>query len=96
MKTAVKAGKKVRRPGWDEYFLEISQLVSKRSTCLRRAVGAVLVKDKRILSSGYNGSPSGLKHCDEVGCRRAGLGQRPGLSATAFRRPNEQLSLFAG
>ena len=85
MKTAVKAGKKVRRPGWDEYFLEISQLVSKRSTCLRRAVGAVLVKDKRILSSGYNGSPSGLKHCDEVGCRREKLGVPSGERAELCR-----------
>ncbi len=58
------------RPHWDEYFLEIAKLVSSRSTCLRRAVGAVFVRDKRILSTGYNGAPSGLKHCQEVGCIR--------------------------
>jgi dCMP deaminase len=59
------------RPSWDEYFIEVASVVSKRSTCLRRQVGAVIVRDKRILSTGYNGAPSGLPHCDEVGCLRA-------------------------
>ncbi|MFA5430232.1 MAG: cytidine/deoxycytidylate deaminase family protein [Candidatus Omnitrophota bacterium] len=59
-----------QRPSWDEYFLELAQLVSKRTTCLRRAVGAVLVKNKRILATGYNGAPSGLKHCSQTGCMR--------------------------
>lgn len=58
------------RPSWDEYFLEIAHLVASRSTCLRRAVGAAIVKDKRILATGYNGAPSGLAHCEEVGCVR--------------------------
>ena len=58
------------RPSWDEYFLEIADLVSSRSTCLRRQVGAVFVRDKRVLTTGYNGAPSGLKHCEEVGCIR--------------------------
>jgi dCMP deaminase len=49
----------------------ITKLVATRSTCLRRQVGAILVKDKRILASGYNGAPSGIKHCEEVGCLRA-------------------------
>ena len=62
------------RPSWDEYFLEMSTLVAKRSTCLRRMVGAVLVKDKRILATGYNGAPSGLPHCLEIGCLRQHLG----------------------
>ena len=62
-----------KRPTWDEYFLGIAELVSKRSTCLRRSVGAVLVKDKRILATGYNGAPSRIKHCDEVGCIREKL-----------------------
>lgn len=61
------------RPTWDEYFMEITQLVAKRSTCLRRQVGAVLVKDRRILTTGYNGSPSGLAHCSETGCLREKL-----------------------
>ncbi len=58
------------RPSWDEYFLEIARLVSKRSTCLRRKVGALVVKDRRILATGYNGTPSGIRHCGEVGCLR--------------------------
>jgi len=61
------------RPTWDRYFMEIALLVSTRSTCVRRKVGAVLVKDKRILATGYNGSPSGLAHCEEVGCLRQRL-----------------------
>ncbi len=55
------------RPSWDEYFIKIAIAVAERSTCNRAHVGAVLVKDKRILTTGFNGSPSGLPHCDEVG-----------------------------
>ncbi|MBM3244847.1 MAG: cytidine deaminase [Candidatus Omnitrophica bacterium] len=62
-----------KRPTWDEYFLEVADLVSRRSTCLRRRVGAVLVKGKKILATGYNGAPSGLKHCVDVGCIREKL-----------------------
>lgn len=65
--------KKKSRPNWDEYFLSIARLVSKRSTCLRRSVGAVLVKGKRILATGYNGAPSGIKHCEEKECLRERL-----------------------
>jgi len=60
----------MNRPSWDEYFMKIAEEVSMRSTCLRRQVGAVTVKDKRILATGYNGAPSGLKHCLEVDCIR--------------------------
>lgn len=62
-----------QRPSWDEYFMSIADSVATRSTCMRRKVGAVLVFDKRILATGYNGVPSGLKHCHEVGCIRAKL-----------------------
>src|SRR5512145_213066 len=62
------------RPSWDEYFMEITHLVARRSTCLRRQVGAVLVKDKNILATGYNGSPSGVAHCLDVGCLREQMG----------------------
>ena len=58
------------RPSYDEYFMEMANVVAKRSTCLRRRVGAILVKDKHILSTGYNGAPKGFRHCDEVGCLR--------------------------
>ena len=62
-----------KRPSPDEYFMEIASVVSKRSTCLREHVGAVLVREKHILSTGYNGAPSGLPHCEEVGCLRERL-----------------------
>jgi len=62
------------RPDWDEYFLDIALTVAKRATCLRRQMGAVLVKDRRILTTGYNGAPSGLPHCAETGCLRQQLG----------------------
>ncbi len=61
------------RPSWETYFMDIASLVAKRSTCLRRAVGAVIVKDKRILSTGYNGAPTGIKHCLDIGCLREEL-----------------------
>ncbi len=61
------------RPNWDEYFLEIARIVARRSTCLRRKVGALIVKDRRILATGYNGTPSKIKHCAEVGCLRRRL-----------------------
>lgn len=61
------------RPSWDEYFMRIAHLVKERSTCLRRKVGAVLVKNRHILSTGYNGAPKGLPHCAEVGCLRQQL-----------------------
>ena len=62
-----------KRPDWNSYFMEIASLVSKRSTCLRRQVGAVIVKDKNILSTGYNGAPSGITHCEVTGCLREKL-----------------------
>ena len=58
------------RPSWDEYFMDTTKHIASRSTCLRRQVGALLVRDKRILATGYNGAPSGVKHCNEVGCLR--------------------------
>lgn len=67
-------GSLMARPSWDEYFIEITRLVAKRSTCLRRQVGAVLVKDKNILATGYNGAPSGTAHCLDIGCLREKMG----------------------
>ncbi len=61
------------RPSWNDYFMGICDLMATRSTCTRRHVGAVLVKDKRILCSGYNGAPSKVPHCKETGCLRAKL-----------------------
>lgn len=70
----------VHRPSWDSYFMQICTLVATRSTCERRAVGALIVREKRILATGYNGAPSGLSHCPPgggahdwpLGCLRAG------------------------
>jgi dCMP deaminase len=59
--------------GWDEYFMEMAKLAGRRSTCLRRQTGAVLVRDNRVVATGYNGAPKGLPHCAEVGCMREAL-----------------------
>ena len=60
---------------WDEYFMQMAELTAKRSTCLRRQVGAIIVKDKHIIATGYNGAPKGLPHCEELGgCYREKLG----------------------
>ena len=62
------------RPSWDEYFMEMAELTAQRSTCLRRHVGAVIVRDKHAMSTGYNGAPKGLQHCAELGgCLREKL-----------------------
>ena len=61
------------RPTNDEYFMKMAYLVSSRSTCLRRSVGAIIVMDKRVLTTGYNGAPKGLPHCEETGCLREQL-----------------------
>ncbi len=64
----------MERLSWDEYFMEMAELAAKRSTCLRRQVGAVIVKDKHVVSTGYNGAPKGVPHCEEKGgCLRQKL-----------------------
>ena len=62
------------RASWDEYFMQIAEIVKTRSTCLRRQVGALIVKDNRIITTGYNGAPEGIKHCSDLGsCLRSEL-----------------------
>ena len=61
------------RPDWDSYFMDMAKLAARRSSCLRRAVGAVLVKERRLLATGYNGVPSGVTHCEITGCLREEL-----------------------
>ncbi|MGC8873616.1 MAG: deoxycytidylate deaminase [Chloroflexia bacterium] len=73
------------RPSWDEYFMRITREVAQRSTCLRRQVGAILVKDKHILTTGYNGAPAGLPHCEQAGCLRERLGVPSGERAELCR-----------
>jgi len=69
----IKKINKDKNKTWDEYFMETAFLVSQRSSCTHRKVGAVIVKDKRILATGYNQPPSGFPHCDEIGCIRDDL-----------------------
>lgn len=81
------------RPSWDEYFMRITELVASRATCLRRKVGAVLVRNKRILTTGYNGPPSGITHCEQRGgCIRDELkipsGERMELSRAIHAEQN--------
>lgn len=83
-----------QRPTWDEYFMEVAEVTAKRSTCLRRHVGAVIVKDKHIIATGYNGAPKGIEHCLERkdGCLREELkvpsGQRHELCRALHAEQN--------
>jgi dCMP deaminase len=61
---------KNERPSWDQYFMNIAHVAAERSSCSRRHVAAVIVKDKRVISTGYNGTPRGVKNCDDGGCPR--------------------------
>jgi len=80
------------RPDWDEYFLEIAGVVAKRSTCMRRQIGAVIVSDRRILTTGYNGAPSGLAHCLEQGCLRDKLGIPSGTRQEMCRALHSEMN----
>ena len=71
-----------KRPSWDEYFMEIARVVALRSNCSRRHVAAVIVKDKRIISTGYNGTPRGIRNCDEGGCPRCASHAPSGTNLT--------------
>jgi dCMP deaminase len=80
------------RMSWDTYFMGLAEYVAKRSTCLRRQIGAVIVRDKKILATGYNGAPPGLKHCEEIGCKRQVLdipsGQRQEICRAVHSEQN--------
>ena len=75
----------MNRPNWDEYFMEFANLARTRSTCVRRGVGAVIVKDNHIMATGYNGTPQGIAHCEDVGCLRAKMGVPSGQRAELCR-----------
>ncbi len=68
------------RPSWDEYFMSLAHLAATRSTCVRRRVGAVIVKDRMVLSTGYNDTPRGMTNCGEGGCERCRSGAAPGTA----------------
>ncbi len=69
-----------KRPDWDEYFMNIAQMVALRSNCMKRKVAAVIVRDRRIISTGYNGTPRGIKNCNEGGCPRCHSFEKSGVS----------------
>lgn len=69
-----------KRPGWDEYFMSIAQVVASRSNCVKRKVAAIIVKDRRIISTGYNGTPRGTRNCNEGGCPRCNALAQSGTS----------------
>ena len=86
--SSVSADFKPSRPAWDEYFMNIAKVVSTRSNCLKRHVAAVIVKDKRIISTGYNGTPRGVKNCNDGGCglqQQFGCLWQPGFVTARFR-----------
>ena len=83
----------MERPSWDEYFMQMAELTAKRSNCMRRQVGAVIVKDKHAIATGYNGAPRGIMHCEERGgCLRQQLkvpsGQRHELCMALHAEQN--------
>ena len=84
------------RPDWDTYFMDMAKLAARRSSCLRRSVGAVIVKDRRLLSTGYNGVPSGVTHCEVVGCLRERLNVPSGERHELCRGLHAEQRLQAG
>ncbi|MFP4481389.1 MAG: deoxycytidylate deaminase [Thermovirgaceae bacterium] len=83
------------RPGWDSYFMSIADVVSTRSTCLRRSVGAVIVRDRQIISTGYNGAPKGVPHCVDVGCLRKELSIPSGERHEMCRGSHAEINAIA-
>ena len=78
------------RQSWDDFFFDSARLLSQRSTCLRRQYGAVLVRDKTIVATGFNGAPRGCQHCEDVGCAREGLpsGAKPEICRATHAEQN--------
>ncbi|KMQ41366.1 P-loop containing nucleoside triphosphate hydrolase [Trichophyton rubrum] len=86
------------RPAWDQYFMQLASLAAQRSNCMKRRVGCVIVKDNRVMSTGYNGTPRNMKNCNEGGCPRCNLGQAGGtvLSTCLCMHAEENALLEAG
>lgn len=84
-----------QRPDWDTYFMMIAGVAASRSTCVRRRVGAVIVRDRQIISTGYNGSPKGLRHCGEVGCLRMALNIPSGERHEICRGSHAEMNAIA-
>ncbi|TIB93988.1 hypothetical protein E3Q19_00694 [Wallemia mellicola] len=84
------------RPNWDTYFMELADLASQRSNCMKRRVGAVLTEEKRVVATGYNGTPRGLKNCTEGGCTRCNSGVEQGFAECLCLHAEENALLEAG
>lgn len=86
------------RPSWDAYFMQLASLAAQRSNCMKRRVGCVLVRDRRVVSTGYNGTPRNLRNCNEGGCPRcnAGMGKGHALSTCLCLHAEENALLEAG
>jgi len=86
------------RPSWDLYFMQLASLAAQRSNCMKRRVGCVLVREKRVISTGYNGTPRGLRNCNEGGCTRCngGVSSGQGLSTCLCLHAEENALLEAG
>ncbi|KAL2059054.1 hypothetical protein ABVK25_000346 [Lepraria finkii] len=86
------------RPNWDQYFMQLASLAAQRSNCMKRRVGCVLVREKRVVSTGYNGTPRNLRNCNEGGCPRCNAGQKTGvgLSTCLCIHAEENALLEAG
>ena len=82
----------MNRPNWNDYFLRIAEEVSTRATCIRRAVGAIFVRDRQILSTGYNGVPKGISHCEDVGCLRNQLNVPSGKNHEICRGSHAEMN----
>ena len=85
----------MNRPDWNEYFMRMAELAAERSTCTRRKVGAVLVKEKRVLATGYNGAPKKIPHCEETGCLRKQLNIPSGQRHEICRGIHAEQNLIA-
>ncbi|MDR1515547.1 MAG: cytidine/deoxycytidylate deaminase family protein [Synergistaceae bacterium] len=83
------------RPEWDSYFLAMAMIAAARTTCLRRGVGAIIVTENRIVATGYNGAPSGARHCAEVGCLRRSLGIPSGERHEICRGAHAEMNAIA-
>jgi dCMP deaminase len=86
------------RPTWDQYFMQLADLAARRSNCMRRQVGCVLVRGKRVISTGYNGTPRNVTNCNEGGCARCNTskGGGTGLSTCLCLHAEENALLEAG
>jgi dCMP deaminase len=96
MKKTAKKITKDKRPSWDEYFIKLAEMIGSRGTCDRGYAGALLVKDKRILATGYAGSPVGLPHCSEVGHEMHTVtGEDGAVSRHCIRTAHAELNAIA-